>query len=422
MDFGKLIARAQAILLSPKTEWPVIAAEQETVANLYKNYIIVLAAIPAIAGFIKGSLIGYSAFGFTARTPIVSGIIGMIVAYALALAVVYLIGLIIDALAPTFGGEKNQIQALKTAAYMSTAGWIAGIAVIVPWIGWLIVWAGFFYGAYLLYLGLPNTMRCPQDKAVGYTIVTILIGFVLSIILGMIVGGITAAGTMGAAVGNAVKIGDSGSNVSIDSDSALGKLAALGQQMEKQGKKMEAAKRSGNANAQAEAASAMLGTMLGGGSQVEALPPDAIKPFLPEKLAGFKRESISVERNGAMGVQVSTGRATYRDANDNRLELEITDMGGAKGIMALAGFAGIETEKETAYGYEKTYKQDGRLVNERWDNNGNNGEFGIVLGDRFAVKLSGRGEGLDMNMLKSALSSLNLAGLESLKDQGVKNG
>ncbi|MCB1576677.1 MAG: YIP1 family protein, partial [Xanthomonadales bacterium] len=150
MDFGKLIARAQAILLSPKTEWPVIAAEQETVANLYKNYIIVLAAIPAIAGFIKGSLIGYSAFGFTARTPIVSGIIGMIVAYALALAVVYLIGLIIDALAPTFGGEKNQIQALKTAAYMSTAGWIAGIAVIVPWIGWLIVWAGFFYGAYLL--------------------------------------------------------------------------------------------------------------------------------------------------------------------------------------------------------------------------------------------------------------------------------
>lgn len=166
----------------------------------------------------------------------------------------------------------------------------------------------------------------------------------------------------------------------------------------------------------------MLGTMLGGGSQVEALPPDAIKPFLPEKLAGFKRDSISVQRNGAMGVQVSTGRATYRDANDNRLELEITDMGGAKGIMALAGFAGIESEKETAYGYEKTYKQDGRLVNERWDSSSHDGEFGIVLGDRFAVKLSGRGEGLDMNVLKSALSSLNLAGLESLKDQGVKQG
>ena len=85
MDFAKLIARAQAILLSPKTEWPVIAAEQDTVANLYKNYIVVLAAIPAVAGFIKGSLIGFSMFGITVRTPIVSGIIGMIVSYVLAL-------------------------------------------------------------------------------------------------------------------------------------------------------------------------------------------------------------------------------------------------------------------------------------------------------------------------------------------------
>ncbi len=422
MDFAKLIARAQAILLTPKTEWPVIAAEQDTVANLYKNYIVVLAAIPAVAGFIKGSLIGFSMFGITVRTPIVSGIIGMLVSYALALAMVYVIGLIIDALAPSFGGEKNPTQALKTATYMATAGWVAGIAVIVPWIGWLIVWAGFFYGAYLLYLGLPHTMRCPPEKSVGYTIVTIIIAFVLGMIISFIVGGITAAGTMGSAVGNAVRIGDTSNSVTIDTDSALGKLAALGQQMEKQGQKMEAAKRSGDANAQAEAASAMLGTMLGGGSQVEALPPDAIKPFLPEKLAGFKRESISVERNGAMGVQVSTGRATYRDANDNRLELEITDMGGAKGIMALAGFAGIESERQTEYGYEKTYKQDGRLVNERWDNSSHNGEFGIVLGDRFAVKLSGNGEGLDMNVLKSALSSLDLGGLEALKNQGVKQG
>ena len=79
MDFSKLIARVQALLLTPKTEWPVIAAEQETVANLYKNYILILAAIPVVAGFIKGSLIGTTLFGITVRTPIVSGIIGMLV-------------------------------------------------------------------------------------------------------------------------------------------------------------------------------------------------------------------------------------------------------------------------------------------------------------------------------------------------------
>jgi hypothetical protein len=418
MDFAKLIARAQAILITPKTEWPVIAAEQETVANLYKNYIIVLAAIPAVAGFIKGSLIGTTLFGITVRTPIVSGIVGMIVSYALTLGIVYVLSLIIDALAPSFGGEKNPIQALKTAAYTYTASWIASIAVVVPWIGMLVLLAGGIYGIYLLYLGLPQTMRCPPEKSVGYTAVIIVIGFVMSLILGVIVGSITAAGT----AASAIQLGSNSSNVTIDTDSALGKLAVLGQQVERQSKKMEAAQRSGDPQAQADAAKAMLGSVLGGGSQVEALSPDAIKPFLPEKLAGFKRESISVERNGAMGVQVSTGRASYRDANDNRLDLEITDMGGAKGVMALAGFAGIESERQTEYGYEKTYKQDGRLINESWDSNSHNGEYGIVLGDRFAVKLRGNGEGLDMNVLKSALSSLNLGGLEALKNQGVKQG
>jgi hypothetical protein len=166
MDFSKLIARVQALLLTPKTEWPVIAAEQETVANLYKNYILILAAIPVVAGFIKGSLIGTTLFGITVRTPIVSGIIGMLVQYALILGIVYVLALIIDALAPSFDGQKNPIQALKTSAYAYTAGWVASIGVIVPWIGWLIALAGSIYGIYLLYVGLPHTMRNPPEKSV----------------------------------------------------------------------------------------------------------------------------------------------------------------------------------------------------------------------------------------------------------------
>ncbi len=418
MDLAKLIARVQAILVTPKTEWPVIAAEPDSVAGLYKNYIVILAAIPAVAGFIKGSLIGTTLFGVTVRTPIGSGIVGMIVSYALTLAIVYVLALIIDALAPNFGGEKNPVQALKTAAYTYTASWVASIALIVPWIGWLVVLAGAIYGIYLLYLGLPHTMRSASEKSALYTVVIVVIGFVLSLVVGAIVAGITTVGTMAT---GANQFG-SASSVSIDKDSALGKLAAFGENMEKRSKKLEAAQKSGDAKAQADAASEMLGAMLGGGDAVEALPPDALKPFLPERLGAFKRESISVERNGAMGVQVSTGNATYVDGNQNRLNLEITDMGGAKGIMALAGFAGIESDKQTEYGYEKTYKQNGRLVHEQWDNSSRSGEFGIVLGDRFSVKLGGNGEGLDINVLKSALTALDLAGLEALKDKGVKRG
>ena len=419
MDFSKLLARVQAILLTPKTEWPVIAAEPETVANLYKKYIVILAAIPAVVGFIKGSLIGTTLFGITVRTPVGSGIIGMLVSYALTLGVVYVLALIIDALAPNFGGEKNQVQALKVSAYAYTASWVASIAVIVPWIGWIVALAGAIYGIYLLYLGLSPTMRNPADKSVVYTVVIVVIGFILSLVVGAIVGGITTVGTMAA---GAATLGATSDSVTIDKDSALGKLAAFGDQMEKQTKKLEAAQRSGDANAQAEAASQMLGAVLGGGDSVEALAPEAIKPFLPERLGAFKRESISVERNAAMGVQISTGNARYVDENNNRLDLEFTDMGGAKGVMALAGFAGIEADRQTEYGYEKTYKQDGRLVHEQWDNSSRSGEYSIVLGDRFAVKLSGNGEGLDANLLKSAMASLDLRDLEALKNKGVKRG
>ena len=73
--------------------------------------------------------------------------------------------LIIDALAPTFGGTQDRVQALKTIAYCYTASWIAGIAVILPFIAVLIMLAAGIYGIYLLYLGLPHTMKCPQDKA-----------------------------------------------------------------------------------------------------------------------------------------------------------------------------------------------------------------------------------------------------------------
>ncbi|MEP7098778.1 MAG: Yip1 family protein, partial [Dokdonella sp.] len=113
METEKLIARVKAILMTPKTEWPVIATEPATVPELYKNYIVFLAAIPAIAGFIKGSLIGYGMFGIHYRTPIGAGITAMILAYALSLALTYVMALIVNALAPTFDGQKDQVQALK---------------------------------------------------------------------------------------------------------------------------------------------------------------------------------------------------------------------------------------------------------------------------------------------------------------------
>jgi hypothetical protein len=419
VDINKLIARAKAILLTPKTEWPVIAAESATVPDLYKNYIVLLAAIPAIAGFIKGSIIGTSFLGVTYRAGMGAGITGAIVAYALSLAMTYVVALIIDALAPSFGAQKNPVQALKTVAYAWTASWIAGAFQILPFLGVLAAVAGGIYSIYLLYLALPHTMKAPPEKAAGYTAVSVIIAIVLGWICGLVVLGITGAGAMMGAGAGSLSLG--GSEVTIDKDSALGKLDAFSKKMEAAGKQMETAQKSGDADAQGKAMGAVIGAAMGGGDQVEALAPDVLKPFVPATLAGLPRTDFSAEKNGAMGMQVSTANATYSDSASGRsLHLEVTDMGSAKGLMAMAGWAALQQERETDHGYEKTYKQDGRLVHEEWDSQDKHGEFSIVLGDRFTVKLSGQAESMDQ--LKGAVGGLNLAGLEALKAQGVKKG
>ncbi len=419
MDFNKLIARAKAILMTPRTEWPAIAAEPATVADLYKNYIVVLAAIPAIAGFIKGSVIGYGMFGVNYRVPFGTGITSMLIGYALALVMVYVVALIVDALAPNFGGQKNPVQALKTVAYSYTASWVAGIAVIVPGIGWLIALAGAVYGIYLIYLGLPHTMKAPSEKAGGYTAVTVIIAIVLGWVTALVVGGIAGTGALMSGAANGVNLGSS-SGVTIDADSPLAKLDAWSKQVEAAGQQMEAAQKSGDADATAKALGAVMGAAMGGGDQVEALAPDMLKPFVPETLGGLARTEMSAERNGAMGMQISEAQARYSDGGDRVLHLEVIDMGSAKGLMGLAGIAGVENERQTEHGYEKTFKQGGRLIHEQWDGQDSSGEYSIVLGNRFTVKVSGNAGSIDE--IKAAVASIDLAGLEALKNQGVKKG
>lgn len=180
-----LMERAKNIVLQPKTEWPVIDGEQTTTGALYTGYIIPLAAIGPIAQIIGWSVFGMSLpFVGTFRIPIQYSVRTAVITYVGALVGTFVLALIIDGLAPTFGGQKNQMQALKVAAYSSTAAWLAGIFGLVPALA--ILGLVGLYSLYLLYLGLPVLMKSPEDKAMGYTVVVIVCAIVLYIIIGYI--------------------------------------------------------------------------------------------------------------------------------------------------------------------------------------------------------------------------------------------
>lgn len=412
-----IVERAKNICLTPTTEWPIIAAEPATPGALVSGYAVPLAAIGAVAGFIGGSIVGNTLpFVGTYRVPLLGGLVLAVFTLGLAVVGVFLLSLIINALAPTFAAEKNTTQALKVAVYSYTPAWIAGVLQIVPLLGVFAIFAA-FYGIYLLYLGLPRVMKCPEDKAVPYTAVVVICAIVLSVVAVGITTMAAGIGVIGAGALSGTMAG-SGSDVQFDKNSAMGKLQELGDKLDASNKKMEAAQKSGDQKAEVAAAFEGLGTLLGGGNRVEPVGIDQLKVFVPESFASLPRRSSNAEKNGIAGLMVSKAEATYGDGAGQAVTLQISDTGGVSGLVSLASWAGVQGEKDDDSGSEKTEKVGGRLVHQRLSKTGGSNEFGIVLGDRFVVNATGTG--ISLENLKAAVSSLDLARLESMKDVGVK--
>jgi len=191
-----LVDRVKGILLAPRNEWTIIDGESATVQGLYTGYIIPLAAIPAIAGFIGMSVVGFgSVMGMSIKAPMGTGLEGAIARFVGTLVGTYVLALIIDALAPTFGAQKSTIQALKVAAYSSTAAWVAGIFLILPSLGMLSILG--IYSLYLFFLGLPLLMKVPEDKAMPYTIAVIVAAIVVYACVGLLVSQLVGVGMWG---------------------------------------------------------------------------------------------------------------------------------------------------------------------------------------------------------------------------------
>jgi hypothetical protein len=190
-----MIDRATRIILHPRREWPAIGAESTTAGALYTGYIAPLAALGPIAGVIGAALFGVRGpLGATVRAPLRSALGRAVLSYLSALIVVYLVAVIIDVLAPTFSGRSSRIQALKTAAYSFTAIWLAGIFAISPRLVGLRLIG--LYALYLLYTGLPVTMRSPAGKAFGYTALVAVATLILLIAMGVILGWFFTAGEL----------------------------------------------------------------------------------------------------------------------------------------------------------------------------------------------------------------------------------
>lgn len=161
--------RVKGILFAPRDEWRRIAAEPASIQSIYSGWIMLLAAIGPVAVLVSTHSLRLA-----------------VAEYILWLIITFLLAQVVDALAPTFGGEKDSLRALKVTAYSFTPGWIAAVLVIFPALGIIAGLIG-LYGLYLLYLGLPVLMRSPPERSLGYTVVVVIVAIVVGIIIGIVV-------------------------------------------------------------------------------------------------------------------------------------------------------------------------------------------------------------------------------------------
>lgn len=176
-----VVDRAKNILIQPRTEWHVIEAEPSDPKALFLNYLAILAAIPAIASFLNFMLFTGP---FGVRMSVGTALGAALTQYVLSLVMVLAVAFIADVLATSFDGHKDFNRALKLTGYSVTAAWVAGVFVIIPGVGWLIMLIGTLYSLYLFFLGTQIMMKVPEQKAIGYTVVVVVVAIIVSFLIG----------------------------------------------------------------------------------------------------------------------------------------------------------------------------------------------------------------------------------------------
>jgi hypothetical protein len=425
-----IFARVKNILLTPSTEWPVIAAEHSTSGAIYLRYVAPLVAIGVIAAFLGETLIGTPTgpLGMV-RVGFVVGLGAAIVKFGLGLLGVFVVSWLVDVLAPTFGGQRDSLRALKVTAYSHTALWVASVLLLIPLMAMnALIFLAALYGLYLLYLGLPILMRCPADKSIGYTVVVVLGVFAMFAIIGLstcLIGGLGLVG-----IGAMGRHGGVTESVTAKTDTA-GVLANIfggksdadrervNQAMKTLEKMGDQAKQTGGdaSNPQAAAANATaamnaVGQIMAGGKDVQPVDFHELKAMLPASLPGMQRNEASGQSGEAMGVKGSSATARYSDGANGSIRIEIADLGSLSGLAALAGKFDPNMEKETDTGYERTKRIDGQLVHERYDRRAKSGEVGVLIANRFSVTVDG--SGVDAAALTNALKQIDLSSLASI--------
>lgn len=368
------LRRVANLLIAPAAEWTIIDREEVAPTRLALTYVAPLALIPTAAIIVALALLGVQAGGQLHRAPLLGVSISAFLFFVLTIGAVFLFALVVDWLAPRFGGARNYRQAFKVSAYSITAAMVAGILAMAPALQ-IFALLGATYSLYLLFLGAPRLMHPPEKSAVNFSIVTTLAAILLALAVGLIA--MLAAAPSGNLFPGMPRL------------SVFDAVAPAA------------------SNAPASTSTSSPG-ILSPGAPGKVLGAD-LRGAAPETLVGVNRVSVGFERQGLPGQRTIRLEAEYR-AGPKHLSLQIVYSPSIAQAIGFGGPATSEYERETADGYSRRVRIDGAIITSEWDVASKTGSYARLAEDRLYVRVSGGG-GVSAEEMKTAVE---LFGRETL--------
>ncbi len=170
------LTRALNVVKDPANIWTEIKSEPDTIQDLFRKYILILAAIPPLGQLIQGLYSGRFVLGMA------------IMMYVLALAVLWITSFVLRYITPRFDGTADQTANLKLIAYASAPAWLGGVFYLIPmpFIAGLLTFLCLLYSLYVLWQGITPMLGVPESKRIFFIIVLVVVYLVLSLVLGLL--------------------------------------------------------------------------------------------------------------------------------------------------------------------------------------------------------------------------------------------
>ncbi len=179
-------ARSVQICLHPGEFFGELGERKPLAGDVFRDYLMYAAAVPAVAGFIAQALVGYAGI----YAPLFPSLVWSVLVYAASLAYVWLSAWALEYISSSYDLRPDFNLCFAVVTYASAPGYLASALQIVPLLRPFTLLG--LYSVYLLYTYVPLVLEVPPERrrsmGLAAVLVALAVWLALSLVLSLLGG------------------------------------------------------------------------------------------------------------------------------------------------------------------------------------------------------------------------------------------